>query len=265
MSAGNEKVVGEVNRPRARVHRWSAWSAVAALVMTFGGMLVAGWLPPPHPGDSAAEVGMYYRTHADAIRVASIMIFIGGVLLLPYVAVVSVYVNRMEGGRGPLGYLQLVSGVLGPIAFIVPSFLWAAAAFDPGRADEITKVLHDAAWLAFIAGIWTFVVQNVAIGTTVFTDRHADPVLPRWLGYMAFWSALLFMPSCLVLFFHHGPFGWNGIFTFWLAAAAFVVWTVSVIVTLQPAITRFAAPDLPARDDAGPAGSDAPVLERAPA
>jgi hypothetical protein len=223
------------------LHRACLWAAPAGLVLTFSGMLIAGWLPPPHPGDSAAEVGRYYQDHTNPIRIASIMIFVGGVLLLPYVAAVSVYINRIEGGRGPLSYLQLLSGVLGPIAFIVPSFLWSAAAFDPGRADEITKALHDAAWLAFIAGIWTFALQNVAIGIAIFIDRHAEPVLPRWLGYMAFWTAFLFMPSCLVLFFHHGPFGWNGIFTFWLAAAAFVAWTVTLVIQLQPAVTRFAA------------------------
>lgn len=214
------------------------WAAPAGLVLTFSGMLVAGWLPPALPGDSAAEVGRYYREHTEAIRIASILIFAGGVLLLPFIAVVSVHIKRIERGRGPLSHLQLISGALGPMAFIVPSFLWAGAAFEPDRAVEITKALHDTAWLAFIAGIWTFVVQNCAIGAAILLDRRAEPGFPRWLGYLAFWSAMFFVPSTLVLFFHDGPLAWNGIATFWLAAIAFVIWTVTLVVMLQRAIAR---------------------------
>lgn len=227
-------------RSRPGVHRACAWAAPAGLVLTFGGMLAAGWLPPPVPGDGPTEVATYYRVHADAIRLASILIFVGGVLLLPLAAVTSVYLDCIEGGRGPLGYLQLISGALGPVAFVVPCILWAGAAYTPGRAPEITQALHDTAWLSFIAGIWTFALQNVAIGTAILGDQRDEPVLPRWLGYLALWAAVLFAPSCLVLFFHDGPFAWNGVFTFWLAAVAFVVWTVALVLQLQRAIGRFA-------------------------
>jgi hypothetical protein len=224
-----------------RMQRLCLWAAPVGLVFTFTGMLVAGWLPPAFPGDSAAEVGRYYREHADAIRITSIMITIGGVLLVPTIAVVSLYVTRMEGTRGPLSYVQLLSGVIGPLAFIVPCFLWQAAAFDPGRSDEITKALHDAAWLAFIAGIWSFALQNLAVACAILRDGSDEPILPRWLGYFGVWAALLYTPSCLVLFFKDGPFAWNGIFTFWLAAIAFVAWNLTLIVQLQRVILRESA------------------------
>lgn len=218
------------------MRRICLWATPVALAFTFGGMLVAGWLPPASPGATAAEVAAYYRDNTDAIRVASILITIGGVLLVPTIAVVSLYIARIEGRRGPLSHVQLLSGVIGPLAFIVPCFLWQAAAFDPGRSDEITKALHDAGWLAFIAGIWSFSLQNLAVGLAVLRDRHAEPVLPRWLGYLAVWAAVVYTPSCLVLFFHDGPFAWNGIFTFWLAAAAFVIWNVTLIVQIDKLI-----------------------------
>lgn len=147
------------------------------------------------------------------------------------------YITRIEGGRGPLSYVQLLSGVIGPLAFLVPCFRWQAAAFDPGRSDEITKVIHDAAWLAFIAGIWSFALQNLAVAFAILHDRADEPLLPRWLGYFGAWAALLYTPSCLVLFFHDGPFAWNGIFTFWLAAVAFVAWNLTLIVMLQRVIS----------------------------
>lgn len=223
------------------MQRVCLWATPVALAFTFGGMLVAGWLPPADPGASAAEVGAYYRDHADAIRVASILITIGGVLLVPTIAVVSQFIARIEGGRGPLSYVQLLSGVLGPLAFIVPCFLWQAAAFDPGRPDDITKAVHDAAWLAFIAGIWSFSLQNLSVALAVLRDRRDEPVLPRWFGYLGVWAAVIYTPSCLVLFFHDGPFAWSGIFTFWLAAVAFVIWNMTLIVQIDKLIAQAAA------------------------
>ncbi|WP_372787850.1 hypothetical protein [Paraconexibacter sp.] len=226
---------------RPALQRACAWCAPVGLVLTFSGMLVAGWLPPPFPGDGATEVAAYYREHREAIRLGSILIAVGGVLLLPLVAVTSVYLSAIERDRGALSNLQLISGALGPVAFVIPSFLWAGAAFDPARSPEITKLLHDTAWLLFIAGVWTFVVQNLAIGAAVLCDARTDPIFPRWLGYLAIWTAVLFTPSCLVVFFREGPFSWNGIFTFWLAAAAFVAWTAALVWTVQRAITRSVA------------------------
>jgi hypothetical protein len=223
--------------PHTLVLRACIWSAALGLVFTFVGMAVAGWFPPPTPGDSAAEVGEFYRDNAGVIRIASVMIGVGGVLLIPTTAVVSRFVTRMEGSRGPLSYVQLISGALGPMAFLIPAFFWAAGAYDAGaRSDEITKVFHDAGWLAFICGIWTFAVQNLAVGVAILTDRGAKPLLPRWFGYFGVWLAILYMPSCMVVFFHDGPFAWNGILTFWLAAAAFVVWTIWLIVKLDAII-----------------------------
>lgn len=214
------------------------WSAVLGLVITFVGMLVCGWLPPADAGNTAEEVGRYYNEHTNAIRLSSIMITLGGFFLLPTAAVVSKYLVKIEQGRGPLSYLQLLGAAFAPVAFVVPAFLWQAAAFDPGRDAEITKVMHDAAWLAFIGGIWSFAIQNFAVSVAIFRDKREVPVLPRWLAYLGIWTALLYMPSCVVIFFKSGPFAWHGLLTFWLAAAMFVLWTCTLIVQIDRAITR---------------------------
>lgn len=91
--------------------------------------------------------------------------------------------------------------------------------------------------------IWSFALQNAAVGVAILRDRRAEPVLPRWLGYLGLWAAVLYMPSCLALFFHEGPFAWNGIFTFWLAAAAFVIWNLTLIVQIDRLIRRGAPED----------------------
>lgn len=61
-------------------------------------------------------------------------------------------------------------------------------------------------------------------------------MFPRWLGYLNFWCAFLFMPGGLVVFFKDGPFAWNGIIAWWLLLVAFGVWVVSMVVMVLKAL-----------------------------
>ena len=56
---------------------------------------------------------------------------------------------------------------------------------------------------------------------------------PRWVGFAAIWSAILFILGALVPFFYSGPFAWNGLIAFWLVAiiffgCIFVMWWMTV-------------------------------------
>jgi hypothetical protein len=167
-----------------------------------------------------------------------LLIACAGALTAPYVAAISTQMKRIEGSSHPLAYLQLGCGMVGVLLVTIPTFFWQAAAYDPHRSSEITQALHVAGWLPFIAAIFPAIVQNFSIAGAILTDKRADPIFPRWLAYANIWIATLFIPSGLVLFFHHGPFSWNGIFTFWLAATVFGAWFVAMIFCLLKAIAR---------------------------
>jgi hypothetical protein len=230
------------------------------MAMLFGGLIVAGWFPPPSPRDGALKVAHMYATHADRIRVAALMIACAGALTAPFVSAISAQMKRIEGERGTLSNIQLGTGMLGVLLFTIPTFFWQAAAFTPGRSPQITLALHVAGWLPFIAAIFPAIVQNVSIAAAAFSDRQAEPIFPRWVGYLNIWVATLFLPSGLVLFFHHGPFAWNGIFTFWLAATVFGLWFVVMVMTLLRAITRQATePGTAMPATAVPAGEALPA------
>ena len=49
--------------------------------------------------------------------------------------------------------------------------------------------------------------------------------------------AFLFAPSCLLTFFKTGPFAWNGLLSFWVAAGAFGAW----FLVMTPLMVRAAA------------------------
>jgi hypothetical protein len=220
------------------VQRALLYCGPALMGVFFLGVIVAHWFPPPSPNDSASEVARFYQDHTTGIRVGALLIGFAGALFGPFVAVISAQMKRVEGLYSPLAYAQLAMGALGTAFFTIPTFFWMAAAFQPDRDPEITQALHAAGWLPLVAAIFPAIVQNTMIAIAAFTDRRADPVFPRWVGYFNIWVALLFFPSGLVLFFKTGPFAWNGIFTFWLAATVFTIWLWTMFFVLRRAIAQ---------------------------
>jgi hypothetical protein len=222
-----------------KVQRICIWCGPPLMAAFFVGLIAAHWFPPPSPGDSAEETARFYQQHTDGIRICALMSFLAGALLAPPVAVISSQIRRIEGPLPTLANIQFgLGGIIGGLLFIIPGLFWGVAAFDPGRDPQITEALHSAGWLSLIVVVFPALLEYVSIAIATFTDRRADPVFPRWFGYFNLWVAGLLLPSMLILFFHHGPFGWNGIFTFWLAATVFTIWLVAMLVVCLRAIAQ---------------------------
>ena len=221
-----------------RVQRLCVWCGPAFMGVFFLGLLAAHWMPPPSPGATAAETGRFYREHSTGIRIGALLIGFAATLLGPFAAVLSTQMKRIEGHASPLAYLQLCMATLWIAGIIVPTFFWMAAAFEPDRDPAITQALHAAAWLPLVAVVFPLVAVFICVALASFTDGRADPVFPRWAGYLNLWVALLFMPGVSVLFFKTGPFAWNGVLTFWLASLAATVWLVAMTVVLRRAIEQ---------------------------
>ena len=93
--------------------------------------------------------------------------------------------------------------------------------------------------MLFVAITSTPVLQTLAIGTAIFLDtRDGRPnaVFPRWAGYLNYWVAMLFLPGTVTVFFHTGPFAWNGLLTWYLPLTVFAIWMVTMSVLLLNAI-----------------------------
>lgn len=231
----------------AQVQKMCAWMGPLGAIVLFGGLLIAGWFPPPRPGMDTAQVTRMYVDSGPQILCGALLIALGGALSIGIVAAISSQLKRIEGDRGPLSAIQLGTGTVGILLFTIPGFFWVAAAYRPETGAEITARLHDAGWLSFLIAVFPAMIQNGAIAIACFTDRRANPVFPRWLGYFQIWIALLFAPSILVVFFKTGPFAWNGIFTFWVAAAAFGAWLAVMVTCLLRAINSQSAEEIDER------------------
>jgi hypothetical protein len=188
------------------------------------GLLLAGFVPPPSPRLAAPEIAVLYRDHALLIRVGMILALVGFAGYTALVGAISAQMRRLEG-VGPLpAYLQLGAGSIGVLTVMFPVMIFAITAFRPERDPQLTQLLNDVGWLLIIPAFPTFSAQFGGIALGVLRDRAARPVFPRWCAYFNLWVALLFMPGGLAYLFRSGPFAWNGLFSFWLAAAAFFAW-----------------------------------------
>lgn len=101
--------------------------------------------------------------------------------------------------------------------------------------------LNDLTWLIFFIPIMPFIIQNLAIGAAVLTDR--GKTFPLWVGYVNLWMAFAFVPDVIAYFFFSEPFAWNGIFVFWLVLAAYATFLVVMAVVTRRANTALIVSD----------------------
>lgn len=218
-----------------------AWGGpLSTLCWLLGFLVFAGFIPPLDPAASAEEIQKHYQAHPDMIRVGMWVTMLGGALMGPFWGAVYIQMKRIEGYYSPLANVQLGLGMIVILLFVLPCFALATAAFRPERDAELIMLMNDAGWLPFVAGFHCTFVQLFVIGYCILQDKE-QKVFPRWLAYVNFWVALLFLPAGCALFFKTGPFAWNGILAFWLAVVDFCGWYLLLFWYVRKAILKQAA------------------------
>jgi hypothetical protein len=217
-----------------RIQLFCAWCGPTAVVVALIGFIIAGVLPLPLGPSSTTEKVMSFYSHDTRVAAGLVIATLGMCLVFPLIALIGVHMVRMEGRTPILTFLQLITGAATGVLLVMPMLLMTIIPFRPDRSPELTVTLNDISWLLFITPIGPFIIQNIAIGTAILSDRNRT--LPRWVGYLNFWVAFLFVPDILAFFFHRGPFAWNGIFVFWLAFVAYAVFLVAMGLVLRKAV-----------------------------
>ncbi|MCK9504103.1 MAG: hypothetical protein M0Q95_07960 [Porticoccaceae bacterium] len=213
------------------------WSAAAmGVFVIIGWWLLAHFVPPPSPGWTAGEIAEFYVSNLTGIRTGMIFMLVGAGFFIPFIALISSQMRRMEHTPPVLAYTQLLGGSMSVMIILIPIMLWTTAAFRPERNPEITQMLNDAAWLITAMTFSPGIIQNLSIGLAVLWDRSAKRIFPRWVAYVNFWMALGFLPAGLMTYFKTGPFAWNGLLAFWLPLVAFTIWFNVMFIALMRAI-----------------------------
>ena len=223
----------------ARVQRVLIWCGPLMVLVWFATFIfVMGFFPPSPPSATAEEIRALYAAKPNLIKLGLVVVMAASALLVPWAAAISGQLKRIDGAKA-LAATQFVSCGLLSLEFITPIGVWMAAAFRfDGRAAEVTEALHDVGWILFVTVIWSLWVQMWCIVVAIFIDRSPNPVLPRWLGYLTAWAAILIAPAGMVLFFKVGPFAWNGIVGIYIPLAAFAIWMGAVSYEVHKALNR---------------------------
>lgn len=219
-----------------------AWGGPFCAAFLGIGLLLAGFVPPPSPGLDAAAIAAIYQSDATMIRAGMILGLVGIAGYAALVGAISAQLRRMRGISRLAPDLQLGAGSIGVLTVMFPVMIFAITAFRPERDPALTQMLNDVGWLIIIPAFPTFIAQFGAIAFGIFGDTSVRPVYPRWAAFFNLWVGVLFLPGGFAYFFRSGPFAWNGLLAFWVAAGAFFVWLLVMCWLTLRAIADEAAP-----------------------
>lgn len=220
-----------------RTQLWCIWPApFGVALLALGFFPIARYFPVPAPGWSATQIATFYQDHTFGIRLGLLLGFIALATWAPLNAVLARQMLRVGGRHNPLALIQILCGSVTWVFLAAPLLVFEVAAFRPYRDPQITQALHDLGWFLFIMPFMPFVVQNIALGVCILQDGGDKPVFDRWVGYFNFWIAFFFLPGGMLTFFKHGPFGYDGLFAFWIPVGIFCVWYVVMAWALRRAV-----------------------------
>ena len=224
--------------PSLATQRVMAYSALAFCAIYGAGILIAGFIPPPSPDDSAAEISRFYAENTGRIRTGTLLMMLGGATMIPFFAVLTLQMRRIKGHFDGLSLAQLLAGGIAVWVFTLPPIIFAVAAVRPGQDENVTQMLNDLGWFLFVWNLGTVTVQAIVIAVAIFSDRNDDPVFPRWIAYLNVWVAIGFLPGAMLTYFKTGIMAWDGLLAFWLAAVLFFSWILVLFYGTLRAINR---------------------------
>lgn len=234
-------------RPRiGPPERVGVWTGVALVALLGGGFAVGGFIPPPGPGESAAEIASHYRDNVDLRRIGVIMLILGGTLLIPFGGVISDQLRRVEGIGATARLTQFGAACVAAGLMMTFGSVLLVALMRPDFPDTTYQTLNSLSFMAWI-GLWQpGALQAAATAAAILSDRSETPVFPRWVGWYSAWMAFGSLMGSLIPFFTHGPFAWNGFIGFFVAATPFFTWFLVMIYQLRRNLARDEEPALTA-------------------
>lgn len=215
-------------------------SGIVFVCLFFIGLLVlARFVPPPSPNDSAQQVVEMYLSRTNSIRSGLLLCFLGTIFMLAFGTGLSGQIRRIRGLSPSVVHLQVASVACSVLIIMLPIVCWWVAAFRADvRSPEITQLVNDLGWMTFVVSFPPFITWCASTGQAILSDTSDRPLFPRWAGYLSFFVAVAQIPPGLLVFFKTGPFAWNGLISYWIPLFDFFPWVVVMIVLAFRATRR---------------------------
>jgi hypothetical protein len=149
---------------KSRIQMFGAWCAISYLVALFISWgAIAGFLPPIAPSANAAQIAALYQGDYTRIRVAMLVVMLAALIFVPFAAVTSQFIARIEGTAGVLTYTFLLGAAGNMVLTFCPAIWWLTAAFRPDRRAELIYLMSGMAWLQFLGGISMYLAMPLAV------------------------------------------------------------------------------------------------------
>lgn len=219
---------------------WCGPVMLAAIAV--GLVVLAGFVPGPHPRANAHQIASQYVHNLTGIR-AGLCVFMAGIALIgPWGAALLSQTNRARLGTPVFTHTQVVCVAVTMMIGVASCIAWGTAALRAGSVSPDTvRTLNDLGWIFFIFDWSPLAVWYMAVGLAIFFDPSDAPAFPRWAGWLSVWTAVLSIPGGFTIFFTSGPLAFNGLLALWVPLSVFGIWIVVMTVLAIQAINREAA------------------------
>lgn len=181
---------------------------------------------PPSPMLDTGQIASRYAQNLGDLRLGWVIALVFVSLYLPWTAQISTQMSQIERHSKLLTFLQLIGGALTVFVVSFGMLCWAVACFRPDRDPAIVQMLSDLGWESLELQWAITTVQMVAMALVGLADKREVPLFPRWVCFLTIWCGLSFAPASLTLYLKTGAFAWDGLLSYYVPYAAWLVWCV---------------------------------------
>jgi len=214
-----------------------AISGIVVLILNLVGFAASGFLPPIPPSWDAERTAEHYREHEKGILAGAALMAISSMPYLAYTAAISAQMRRIPNLPYAARALQLASGAVAAVSFLMSGVILAVADYRLDRPAEITQALNDLFWFISILPWPAFAAQDLGLAYAIIFDCRLNPLFPKPIAMVNIVASLLFVPSIALPCFKNGPLAWNGSVSFWIPISVFGVQVVIDSICLVRAVS----------------------------
>jgi hypothetical protein len=215
------------------------WSApVVALILLVLYVAFPGFFPPLSPTMPVNEVADFYKTNRPMVLFSMQGFNLCGILIVPFLSLIMAQLLRGSSQSHIFAFSYLTAVVAGMTMLTLSSIFFSVAAFHPGRDPNLVQVLHDLAWITFVAPVGMTVGQLVMLALAIYFDRSREPVFPKWVAHYALVTGIVMAPAALSAVFQSGPFAWDGFISFWVRNIAYATFLIVMFFVLRTTLAR---------------------------